>query len=239
MISLNIEGDLRDAIARQVDGLSDRLAGAVARTSDSAVGKLRGQTRAAGLGGGLERAWRKETYPQRRRRTLRPAALVYSRSPILHEAFMEGAAIVPRKSRFLVIALDAAIKMGFGHTSVSRKGGGVPAGQKRKASRLDEAAEALRADIVGISQARKGGPIGPRRGGTAPRNRIVLFPSRSRPGALLAVLFRPGEGARGTPLFLLLRATRAPRLLDFAAVRTQAMAELRTNVNQALDGGSA
>jgi hypothetical protein len=238
MISLNIEGDLRDAIARQVEGLSDRLAGAVGRTSDSAVGKLRGQTRAAGLGGGLEKAWRKETYPQGRRRTLRPAALIYSKSPILHEAFLEGASVLPRRGRFLVIALDAAIKLGFGHTSVNRKGGAVPAGQKRKASRLDDAAEALGADIVGISQGRKGGPIGPRRGG-APRARIVLFPSRSRPGALLAVLFRPGEGARGTPLFLLLRATRVPRLLDFAAVRAQAMAELRTNVTQALDGGSA
>ncbi|MBS7789278.1 hypothetical protein KTR66_04695 [Roseococcus sp. SDR] len=238
MITMNIEGDLRDAIARQVDGLSDRLAGAVRRTSESAAGKLRGQTRAAGLGAGLEKAWRMETYPQGRRRTLRPAALIYSRSPVLHEAFMEGAAIVPRRSRFLVIALDAAIKMGFGHTSVSRKGGAVPGERKRKASRLDDAAEALRADIVSISQARKGAAIGPRKGG-APRARIVLFPSKARPGALLAVLFRPGEGGRGTPLFLLLRATRAPRLLDFAAVRAQAMGELRTNVTQALEGGSA
>lgn len=227
-ISVSILGDLRAAAAEAPEGLKDRMAAAVRATAESAQRKLRGQVDAAGLGMGLNKAWRLNTYPVGKK-TLRPSALVYSKSAILHEAFAEGAAVLPRQSRYLVVALQAAINMGFGHTSINRKGGQVPGGQKRKASNLDAAAQSLGADVVSV----RPGLHRARRPGRNSRAEIRLLPSRSRPGALLAVLFRPGE-KQGTPLFLLLRATRVPQLLDLESVRQEAEAELRAHVESAM-----
>lgn len=224
-LSVQVTGDFGQIVAAQVDRLSDGLKAAVQGVAQNAQRKLRGQVQAAGLGEGLAKAWRTEIYPQGKR-TLRPAGLVYSKSAILHEAFIEGATVLPRRGRYLVLPLAGAIARGFGTTDRNRKGGAVPGGMKRRASRLDDAAEALRADIVSVAEHRKRQAIGPRRD-RAPRARLVLFPSKRRPGALLAVLF-PAGSAKGEAMFLLVRAVRVPKLLNLASVEAEAAAELRS-----------
>lgn len=226
--TVDIAGDLRAVVAEEIPAVADRLAGSVRATAESAQGKLRRQVDTAGLGVGLNKAWQLNSYPQGKR-TLRPAALVYSKSAVLHEAFAEGATILPRRSKYLVVALQKAIDLGFGYSTISRKGGAVPGGQKRKVSNLDAAAESLNADVVSVMPGRNSAARKPGK----PRAEIRLLPSKSRSGALLAVLFAPGAKT-GTPLFLLLRVTRLPRLLDLETVREEAETELRSNVETAL-----
>ena len=231
-LSITVEGDLSRIITDQVAGIQDGLAAAVHGVARNAQAKLRRQVEQAGLGNGLAKAWRLENYP-RGKRTLRPASLVYSKSEVLHAAFAEGAAILPRQGRFLVIPLEPAVRAGFAHTDRTRKGGPVPGGQKRRLSRLDDAAEALGADVVSATPSAKG--TQPKRGEGKRRPQFVLFPAKSRAGALLAVLKRPGE-RRGTPWFLLLPSSRNARLLDLGTVQAEAAQELRAAVQPILEG---
>jgi hypothetical protein len=102
---------------------------------EAQANKVRSQVRRANLGEGLEKAWRLDKFPKRRSKTnMDPAAVVYSKSTILHRAFEESRLVRAVRAQYLVIALPAAIHLGLGYSTKSRKGGAVPAGQRRTVS---------------------------------------------------------------------------------------------------------
>lgn len=228
-------GGIRQAIAEainlQADAVGDALRDAVERAGLQVQAELRQQVLGANLGLGLSNAWRRELYPKLRNHSWRPATLVYSKATALHEAFDQGGAVLPRRSRYLVITLPDGIRMGFGYGARSRKGGPIPAGQKRKYADLEDAARQLGADIVSAA------PRAPRRSGKpaggGKRPTITLVPSASRPGALVA-LYRKAAGDQPLPLFLLLRSTAIPRLLNIDTVAERAEGILNSEVRASL-----
>ncbi len=91
-----ISDNLRPLLDDQAAAISTALRAAIETASASLLDELRGQVRSAGLGTGLEKAWRREVYPRSRKRTFHPAALVYSKSTVLHDAFDAGPTITAR-----------------------------------------------------------------------------------------------------------------------------------------------
>lgn len=94
-----------DAIERRI---AARLRTAVVVTSADAQGDLRGQARAAGFrdgGRAVANTWRREVYPAPGigAKSWRPGALVWSKLPLIVEAFDRGAVITSKRGRFLVI----------------------------------------------------------------------------------------------------------------------------------------
>ena len=58
-------------------------------------------------------------YPRSRKRTFNPAALVYSKSTVLHDAFDAGPTVTAKRSRFLVIPTEAGRRL---HLAVAGPG---------------------------------------------------------------------------------------------------------------------
>jgi hypothetical protein len=183
-----ITGDLRAFLDGELTEMARDVRAAVTLAAEGMRDELRDQVRAAGLGAGLEKAWRSEIYPKRRSRTLRPAGLVYSKATVLHQAYAEGPTIVAGK-RFLVIALPEAIKRGFGYSADLPRGPrGIPGGAKRKYSQLGAAMASLG------------------------RANLRIVPAK-RSGTFL-VLYQASAKKKPVPLFILLRQTKVRRVLD-------------------------
>ncbi len=82
--------------------------------------ELRGQVRAAGLGKKLENAWRMDIYPSSNKRTLHPAALVYSKATKLHNAYNSGGIIRTKNGkRFLAIPTEKTPNAAWGHRKMT------------------------------------------------------------------------------------------------------------------------
>jgi hypothetical protein len=223
---VTVGDNLRPVLAEGVGEYADQLRAVMNRVGERLQGDLRGQVRAANLGMGLEKAWQQRTYPARGR-SLRPAALVYSKSTVLHDAYDAGPAVLPRRGRFLVIALPRAVELGYGHTEISRKGGRVPAGQKRRYSMLAKASRELKAKIVSS----KPGLKGKRKRQRGFKPYILLVPSK-RSRANLVALYFAKEDSKGEPLFSLVRATRVQKRLDIDAAAKRAEADLASELNR-------
>lgn len=191
--SAAIQGDLKDFLEGELTDLAREVRLAVNAAAEGLRDELRAQVRAAGLGPGLEKAWRSEVYPKGRTRTLKPAGLVYSKATVLHQAYIEGPTIVAG-AKYLVIALPAAVAMGFGFSSeLSRGNRGIPAGAKRKYSQLGAAIAKLGKSNLKVVPGHKPGRL------------VVLYekPTGARKAA-----------AKPVPLFVLVRSTKVKRVLD-------------------------
>jgi hypothetical protein len=195
--------------------------------------------RRANLGEGLEKAWRLDKFPKRRSKTnLDPAAVVYSKSTILHRAFDESRNIRASRAQYLAIALPAAIHLGLGYSSKSRKGSSVPAGQRRKVSEIDVAAKKLRAVVVSATQGKRGPRVAKAKpkGRNAPLQgrRIVIMKAKKGDG-LTAVFYAP-DMKKGLPLFALRRQVAGRKLLDIAGPAEAAKQAVKREVNAAIAG---
>lgn len=197
--------------ATLADGQS-ALAGDLRRGMEAAAAAvqadLRGRTRAAGLGQGLEKSWQKRVYPPRAGgKALNPAALIYSDAKVLFTVFSEGATIVPRKGRFLAIPTKEAEAMGFAITHTNRAGkgtGSIP----RRLSMVTLAIERLGKQHIRFAPSKRG--------------RMV-------------VIYSPQRG-KNIPLFVLVPQVRLKAVLDIAAVRATANATLASEIRTALGG---
>lgn len=231
-----VVSNIGDNMARILDGevtaMSNALRGAVDRSSLALQEDLRAQVAGAGLGARLANAWRREAYPRGGRRTLRPAALVYSKATALHEAFDQAPVILPRRGSFLLIPSAEAERLGATTSEVSRKGGGIPGGAKRRISSLEEAASKLGVPIVSAIPPR-GAPQRGGGGGGERRGFILLVPTK-RNRSNLAALFFASRDARPVLLFTLVRQTRVPKRLNIAAAAAKAEAAFAANVAAAL-----
>ncbi|MCG5241866.1 DUF6441 family protein [Azospirillum doebereinerae] len=212
-----ISGDLKELMHTRFDEIADAARAAVRSASEGLQAELRRQTRAAGLGNGLEKAWRLDLYPKvSRRRTLRPAGLVYSKAARLHDAFDDGEMITARNAKWMVIPLPAAKAAGFDRDPHRREGrqiGLIPP----KWSNIDAATAkfgALRFVAIGNGA------------------RALLVADGKARGETLA---RGGAGrVTSIPLFLLVKRVRGRKLLDLAAAAKQAEAQLVANLSNIL-----
>ena len=221
----SVSANMQAILDAGADEISTALRTAVERASLTLLEDLRGQVRAAGLGVGLEKAWQREVYPRSRRRTFRPAALVYSKSTVLHDAFDVGPTITPRRGRFLVIPTEAGRRLGLGTVASSRKGGAIPGGARRRYADLAPFADRLDAEIVSASR----GARGRRRGRREAGPRIVLVPSRA--GGLVALLYSRRD-ARPVAIARLLPMVALSKRLDIAGAEARA----ETALTAALSG---
>ena len=215
-VTARVEGDLPAILRQARDETSDALREGVTLTAGRVQADRRTQTRAAGLGRGLEKAWQDTVYPKRATtKTFRPAALVFSKSVVLHDAFIHGATITAKRGRYLVIPTKEAAAMGFATTRESRKPGeAVPAGQLRRAARYREAIAKLGSENIKVIPLDRG------------RRLIVYVVPQGRgkgrvfrgPRLGERVAFRRGQDV---PLFVMVPQVRlASRLdLDSAAMR--------------------
>jgi hypothetical protein len=218
----------------EVAAISTALRGAVEGSAGSLQDDLRQQVRAAGLGAGLANAWRREIYPRGRRRSLRPAGLVYSKATALHDAFANGAVVLPRAGSFLLVPTAAAERLGVTTTTRARKGGTVPGGQRRRLADLDLAASKLGVPIVSAVPGRKrtasrGDP------GERERGFILLMPAR-RSRSTLVALYYARPDAQPVHLFTLVRSTRVPKLLDLSGAIAAAEHSFGTAAARAVAG---
>lgn len=211
-VTARVEGDLPAILRQARDETSDALREGVTLTAGRVQADMRTQTRAAGLGQGLERAWRNRVYPQRATtKTFRPAGLVYSNAVVLHDAFISGATITAKRGLYLVIPTKEAEAMGFATTREGREGGRrVPAGQLRRAARYREAIAKLGAENIKVIPLDRG------------RRLIVYVVPQGRgkgrvfrgPRVGQRVAFRRGQDV---PLFLMVPQVRLAPRLDLAA----------------------
>ncbi len=223
-----ISDNLQPLLDDQAEAISSALRDAIDTASASLLDELRGQVRAAGLGTGLEKAWRREVYPRSRKRTFHPAALVYSKSTVLHDAFDLGPTITAKRSRFLVIPTEAGRRLGLGSVPSSRKGGAVPGGQRRRYADLEPFADRLDAEVVSAS--RRGGAGRTRRSGAHRGPRIVLVPAKA--GGLVALLYLRRD-AKPLAIARLVPTVKLQKLLDIAGAEARA----ETALSAALAGG--
>ncbi|MGF7176997.1 DUF6441 family protein [Azospirillum doebereinerae] len=212
-----ISGDLKELMNTRFDEIADAARAAVRSASEGLQAELRRQTVAAGLGSGLEKAWRLDLYPKiSRRRTLRPAGLVYSKATRLHDAFDNGETITARGGKWLAIPLPAA------------KAAGLDKSPMRDDSRRASPMPAKWSNVVAATSkfgALRFVPIG--NGARA----LLVADGKAR-GDTLA---RGGAGrATSIPLFLLVKRVRGRKLLDLAAAAKQAEAQLVANLSNIL-----
>ena len=113
-VTATIAGSIEAILAAGADEISGALRHGIETASSGLLVELRAQIRSAGLGPKLEKAWQREVYPRTRKRTFHPAALVYSKSTVLHDAFDRGPTIVGQASRFLVIPTEAGRRPSLG-----------------------------------------------------------------------------------------------------------------------------
>lgn len=216
---MRVVGRVRGDLGGLLDGLSGEIADAARMAVSSAAqavqAELRSQVRAAGLGAGLEKAWRLEVYPRARRRTTHPAALVFSKATRLHEAFDRGGTITARRARWLVLPLPAAVAAGADRLPARKgaaTGGPVPA----KWSAVRRATERY-GELRFV----------PLEGGRA----LLVADGRARGD-------RIGKGRTGravsVPVFLLVRHVRQRKTLDLAAATAMAETLLARNLSNIL-----
>jgi hypothetical protein len=236
---MKVQGMVSEEIKQRQEILSAGLRDGVHRTAEMLQAELRGQVRRANLGEGLEKAWRLEKYPKRKSKTnLDPRAVVYSKSTILHRAFEESRSIRAVRAQYLVIALPAAIHLGLGYSTKSRKGGAVPAGQRRKVSDIEAAAKLLRAVVVSAHNAKRG----PRMAKAKPKGRnapiegrrIVIMKARKGDG-LTAVFYAPDQ-PKGLPLFALRKQIQGKKLLDISGAAETARRAVKREINASIAG---
>jgi hypothetical protein len=238
-ILMKVQGMVSEEIKQRQEILASALRDGVHRTGEALQAELRGQVRRANLGEGLEKAWRLDKYPKRRSKlNMGPAAVVYSKSTILHRAFEESRLVRAVRAQYLVIALPAAIHLGLGYSKKSRKGGAVPAGQRRKVSDIEAAAKLLRAVVVSAHNAKRGPRVAKAKpkGRNAPLvgRRIVIMKARKGDG-LTAVFYAPDQ-PKGLPLFALRKQIQGKKLLDISGPAEAARRAVKREVNAAIAG---
>ncbi len=121
-ITIDVAGNLAHQLKEAGDNLAAVMTNAIADAGEWLQQELRGQVRAAGLGAGLEKAWRFEAYPPGKRASTRAAVLVFSKAQRLHAAFETGATIRAMNAKWLVLPLPAAEALGFWERPKGRRG---------------------------------------------------------------------------------------------------------------------
>ncbi|TXL72559.1 hypothetical protein FHP25_25010 [Vineibacter terrae] len=226
-------GELQKAQVESKSAAAQRVTAATRKAADDLQRVLRDQVRSAGLGPGLEKAWRVEHWPKGDKASLHPAALVWSKATALHRAFGQGATITARVGQWLVIPLPEAIARGWDRALVDRKLGALSgAAMPRRFAQTRLAARALgELRFVAINNGKALLVANPPKRG---RGRVKHSTDPGRKDIAMPA------GERGIPLFVLVRQTRVAKLLDFSGAAKSAgtsfNALLRATVNAGQQG---
>lgn len=211
-LALTVAGDYGARLDKGLAALSDATRRGVGAASTKLQADLRSQVQAAGLGIALANAWRFNLYPAAGTKTLHPAGLVFSKSAVLHDVFVQGATITAAGGRFLAIPTAEAKGLGFATTNTGRKGGTAPGGQLRHASQVAVAIAKLGDKNIRVVDLKNG-------------RKLMLYvpPGKGH---------RKGEGA--VPLFILVPQVRLRSRIDLAGARGRAQANLTAELKSAL-----
>jgi hypothetical protein len=101
---LEISGDLKKILDQEADRLARSFYEIVEEEGEALKEDLRSQIRAVGFDKSLEKSWQMKMYPRGRRKSISPAAFIYSKTPDIHFGFDQGAFIRPTGGgRYLAI----------------------------------------------------------------------------------------------------------------------------------------
>lgn len=208
-ITARVEVDL-SGIERLIDSeLASAAQEAVNAAAEDLQRELRGQTVASGLGNGLANAW-----GLLRAGGTRPfSALVYSKAPRLHDAFIKGGTIRARNAQWLVLPLKAAVQYGL---EKGRPAGASARGSDRRMSNIDKAIDLfgnLRFVLL------LGG------------GRAVLFADPRNLNRPRGAKNYAGSTPQDIPLFLLVRSVNLAKRIDLDGAVAKARDRLRRNLS--------
>lgn len=121
-VGVTIEGDLRKIMAEHLDDAKRAVTRGIGKASEGLKTELRQQVTGGGMSQRLANTWREKVYPDRPGVfSLRAAALVFSRAPLIVDAFDRGVTIVPiRGSRYLAIPTKAVPRRKAGEGTKGR-----------------------------------------------------------------------------------------------------------------------
>lgn len=126
LIRATVTGNLTRAMEQEVRSVAASLRRAVSTTGQQVQTALRAQARAGGFrdgGRALANSWRLRVYPNpgTAPRTLKPAAMVWSRMPDVVRAFDQGATIRAKSGKYL--AFPTGYNAQGGRRGAGRRGG--------------------------------------------------------------------------------------------------------------------
>lgn len=126
LVRATVTGNLGKALDQELVRVSAAMKRAVSTAGQQTQAALRAQARGAGFkdgGRAIANTWRLQVYPPpgRAPRTLKPAALVFSRMPDVVQAFDKGASIVAKGAKYL--AFPTGYNAAGGRRSAGRRGG--------------------------------------------------------------------------------------------------------------------
>lgn len=216
---------LRQHLGERRTRLADRMTAAARESTTELRDTLRQQVRGAGLGRGLEQAWRGENYPARKS-SLHPGGLVYSKATALHDAYTRGGEIRARGGSWLAIPTDFAKSRGWDRAMIGRRGRALSgAAQPRRVAQTAAATEAL-GELRFVA-------LGPGRAVLVWDNPEAKQRSRQR----LRKGFDLGRGDRGVVVFVLVRVTRVRKALDHAGAERAAEQRYQARMKAAVERG--
>lgn len=207
-LELAIQGKLGEHMRAETAAGARAVSQAMRTTAGVAKTKLRAQIRSAGMGSRLANTWRAEVYPSQRP-SLNAAALIYSRAPVIIEAFDKGVTIRSRSGFWLAIPLPAAGKTGLGRKRITPGGFERRTGLKLRFVYRRNGPSMLVADNARITK-----------GGNARAN-----VTRSKKGTYTRL-----KGRTTVPVFLLYPQVKMPKKLDVEKVRAQADRDLARTI---------
>jgi len=120
-LGLEVLDDLRKIMEAEERAGRVAVSGGMNAAASGLQAAWRRQVESAGLGSRLARTIRSEVYP-RQRPSSNAAALVWTRAPVLIDAFDRGALIRSSDGFFLAIPTEAAGQRGLGRTRVTPGG---------------------------------------------------------------------------------------------------------------------
>ncbi len=245
LIKATVTGNLQQAMDQELRRVSTALRRAVATTGQQVQAELRAQARGAGFSDGgrtMAGAWRLKIYPPPGvgPRTLRPAALVWSKMPAVVQAFDKGAVITAKHGRYL--AWPTGYNAGQGRRNAGRRAGlrvtpeqMIEAGKRGEAFVLPSKSNPR----VRLWCLRVAGAYGVTK---RTRNRLRLFVGTSTE---VATGSRKGLAQRRreilkqgfVPMFFLSPATTLRKRLNTDQVRAQAPRLFAANAVRELEAG--
>lgn len=220
--------ELRRGLAADHESLISGVTMGMTRGAEIAKQMLRDDVRGAGLGDRISRAVRGVVYPKGKR-SLTPALYMHNASVLL-DYFHDDNVIQARGGGWIAIPTEAAERLGYASTDVSRKGNAVPAGQSRRLARIDLASREwkLGTRLIGNGNLLLVGEA-PIKGGRARANTAAN--RRGRAGNTA----KQPQG-KAVVLFILVKQARVSRRLQFGQRRDAISKMLAEQINRALGG---
>jgi hypothetical protein len=219
-LSAFINGDIGKIAEEEVANIQKSGRAAVTAGGQKSQDVLRKQVQSAGLGPGVEKAWRLTIYPKGSRRADNPAAQVKSGAPRIIAAFDAGVTITANKAQWLLIPLQGAIDLGL--DKIAQRPGSR-AGNTAKWSNIKAAIERF-GDVRFV----------PLKGGRA----LVVAEARVGKTVKGERFYRVKANSRRTAsvvLFLAVRRVKLPKLLDVDAGAKSGIEEMYATYVAALN----